>query len=266
MHRERSRALLEAAQRLAFQDPIRSAAAQTVLHVQGALSALRAITNSDAKLPADVLSAAGQKPGLVSEAQADMLRDEPNADDLKVLNNLHLELLQESERLLRQVRSLELRALRIQGAGVLVASAVVLLSAWGTVVLAQPKDLAKGKAWRISSIGLECNPREHKCGDLRTDIFFHTKNEQEPWFEFDLATPTSFSSLTIRNRMDMGVARASPLVIEATDDHVTWKELARQVDPFITWTPSFPSVRARYVRVRVLKKTWLHLEGVEVHP
>ena len=202
----------------------------------------------------------------MSEAEAQLLQNPPNPVDLKAAAHVHLELLKESERLLRRVTTLELKTLRMRGALPLVVSAVLVLASWGALALSGPTDLAKGKAWRTSSVALECKPKEHKCGNLRTDIFFHTHNEQEPWFEFDLEIPTSFSALTIRNRMDMGVARASPMIVEATDDHVTWRELARQSEPFIIWTPSFTPVRARYVRLRVLKKTWLHLEGVEVHP
>ena len=40
-------------------------------------------------------------------------------------------------------------------------------------VLRKP-DLAIGKAWHLSSVGLVCHPEKTECGGVATDIFFHT--------------------------------------------------------------------------------------------
>lgn len=255
--RERSRELYEAAQRLAFEDPLHTAQARATLHRDGALDALRSLVVASED---QLLSVATSK-GLITEAEARAIQSASGT-----LETIHLQLLDKAEVEDRLVAAATLRKWRIRGTMAIGGAALALILSWVAYALAKPENLAQGKAWRTSSVALECKPKEHKCGGTRTDIFFHTNNEQDPWFEIDFGAPTTFSWLTIKNRMDMGVARASPLVVEVTDDHQTWRELARQPESFLTWEPKFPAVTARYVRLRVLKKTWFHLEAVEVHP
>ena len=136
-----------------------------------------------------------------------------------------------------------------------------------TIALWPPKpDLAKGKPWHASSIGIECHPEKSDCGGVTTDIFFHTKVEANPWFEYDFGSPLAFSSLTIRNRSDFGPERAVPMVVEVSNDDKTFHEIASRTDSFSTWKPSFPTQHARYLRLRVTRETCLHLEAVKVHP
>ncbi len=147
-----------------------------------------------------------------------------------------------------------------------VASLVVVLGL--AIVAAWPKkpDLAKGMPWHTSSVGLVCHPEKSECGGVTTNILFHTLVEQNPWFECDFVTSISFSSLTIQNRLDYGQDRAVPLVVEVSDDDKVFREVARRKDPFNTWSPSFPTQRARYLRLRVARESILHLESVKVHP
>jgi hypothetical protein len=127
-------------------------------------------------------------------------------------------------------------------------------------------DLAKGKPWHTSSIGIECHPEKSDCGGVTTDILFHTKLESNPWFEYDFGAPLAFSSLTIRNRQDFGLERAVPLVVEVSNDDKQFQEIARRIDPFSTWKPSFPTQHARYLRLRTARESMLHLEAIKVHP
>ncbi|MEI9951942.1 MAG: discoidin domain-containing protein [Pseudomonadota bacterium] len=127
-------------------------------------------------------------------------------------------------------------------------------------------DLGKGAPWRVSSIGVECHPEKSDCGGVKTDILFHTRLEQEPWFEYDFGAPVSFSSLSIQNRTDYGPERAVPLVVEVSNDDKSFKEVARRIDSFTTWKPSFTPQSARYLRLRVARESILHLESVKVHP
>ena len=101
---------------------------------------------------------------------------------------------------------------------------------------------------------------------MRTSIFFHTREEEQPWVEMDLDAPTKFSSVSVRNRTDSLQERAVPLVLEVSDDRQSWRQLAQRQDFFNVWTPSFDAVSARYVRLRATRKTFLHLEAVQVHP
>jgi F5/8 type C domain len=125
-------------------------------------------------------------------------------------------------------------------------------------------DLATGKPWRASSTYETCKPLEHSCGSARTDIFFHTVDEQEPWVEIDLGAPTSFAVVDVTNRSDCCPDRAVPLVIEVSNDQQKWREVARRTDTFAEWRAKFKPQKARYVRLRSLRRTLLHLEKVAV--
>jgi hypothetical protein len=146
--------------------------------------------------------------------------------------------------------------------GVLVAiSAVLFLQR-----VMEPVDLSAGKPWRVSSKWIDCDQSIGRCGPHVTRILFHTNEDESPWFEVDLGAPAAFSSVTVVNRSDHMPERAVPLVIEAGDDQQTWRELARRDDVFATWRAKFPTTTARFVRLRVPRKTFLHLEAVRVHP
>jgi hypothetical protein len=130
----------------------------------------------------------------------------------------------------------------------------------------EPVNLAEGKPWRASSKWIDCDQTVGRCGPHVTRILFHTNEDDNPWFELDLGQPTTFSSMTIVNRSDHMPERAVPLIVEIGDDRQTWRELARRDELFTTWHPKFPATSARFVRVRVPRKTYLHLEAVRVHP
>jgi hypothetical protein len=130
-------------------------------------------------------------------------------------------------------------------------------------------DLAKGKPWRASSVLAECHPEQLTCGNGRTSIFFHTKDEPEPWVEIDLGSSTRFGEVVVHNRRDgdrFVLDRAVPLLLEAGDDQKTWRLLGRRDESFGEWTARFEPMTARYVRLRSPRTTMLHLDSVEVHP
>ncbi len=144
--------------------------------------------------------------------------------------------------------------------------ALALLFAGLRVALRKP-DLALGKPWRASSTWARCEPKKRQCGGIHdTGIFFHTLDDASPWLEIDLGAPKRFSSLTVKNRDDCCGDRAVPLIVEVGPDATTWTEVARQDAEFTTWNPKFAPTEARYVRLRVARKSWLHLAQVAVHP
>jgi hypothetical protein len=150
---------------------------------------------------------------------------------------------------------------------VFAALAVALLAATAIVfgVFSRP-NLAQGKRWTASSKFADCDPVAKRCGGVPTAVFFHTNEEENPWFEYDLGAPLSFSSLTIMNRSDAVQDRAVPLVVEISNDRKSYREIARRTSVLDVWEPSFAPVSARYVRLRVARRSFLHLDGVEVHP
>lgn len=138
--------------------------------------------------------------------------------------------------------------------------AIRLASRWG------PTDLAKGKPWHASSTLVECHPELIDCGGTKTTIFFHTKDEKEPWVVVDLEAPTRFGSVSIINRRDAATERAVPLALEVSNDETSWRLLAHRDENFRLWRPTFEPTTARFVRVRALRNTYLHLDAVKVHP
>lgn len=178
-------------------------------------------------------------------------------DFVYALLNLKLGPAREEARLLAQ------RWLRIVLVLLLLGGAVVGTSIGLSRALRGP-DLAAGKPWVASSKFVPCFPQEHRCGEARTDIFFHTNEEDRPWLRIDLQKPTAFSVVEVVNRQDCCPDRAFPLVIEVSQDDKSWREVARQPQSFDEWRAELTPVTARYVRVKALKKTWLHLERVSV--
>ena len=61
-----------------------------------------------------------------------------------------------------------------------------------------------------------------------------------------------------------GGNRAAPLVVELSSDRSAWTKAAQRDTSFVTWTAQFPPTTARYVRLRVARRTFLHLENVSI--
>ncbi|HVW30275.1 MAG TPA: discoidin domain-containing protein [Polyangiaceae bacterium] len=165
------------------------------------------------------------------------------------------------------------RPLRVLDGLTLVAFARVVLTVLflgalvGAAIVLKPEkpNLAAGKRWSASSAMFECHPAQAECGGAKTRIFFHTKEEQDPWLMYDLGAKTTFSSMRVENRQDAVLDRAVPLVLEVSDDGAHFHEIARRDTEFSTWKPSFPPVTARYVRLRVARRSILHLEEVDIY-
>jgi hypothetical protein len=143
----------------------------------------------------------------------------------------------------------------------LVAATLVLLVIGARVLLLGP-NLVEGKPFRLSSNfgGWAACVANNGCHGL----MFHTETENNPWAEFDLSAPTKVSRVEVINRGDCCADRAVPIVAEVSNDRLTWTQVARRDAPFGSWKASFPAKTARYVRVRVLKRTVLHLQSVVV--
>jgi hypothetical protein len=155
------------------------------------------------------------------------------------------------------------RALRV-GPLLLVAC---LLFVTGAVVVwraVRGPDLAEGRSWRTSSKQYDCDPVAESCGGVRTKIFFHTREEANPWFEVDLGKLERVSRVEIVNRGDEYADRAVPLIVELSTDGRSYRSVAERRTPFTRWNPSFERTQARFVRLRAARQTILHLEHVSI--
>lgn len=157
------------------------------------------------------------------------------------------------------------RFLRVVSAFVVVVGLVFALIA----MIPKPRppagsDLAKTAAWTTSSKLADCDPVAGQCAGAKTKIFFHTNEDDSPWVEYDLGRPTEIKAIIVTNRQDGLPDRAVPLVAEVSDDQKTYRELGRQETTFTVWEPKFEKQKTRYVRLRVARKTYFHLEAVEI--
>jgi hypothetical protein len=160
-------------------------------------------------------------------------------------------------------RALARRFVRISVTVLLLALAVIGSAAAGARIARGP-NLAEDKPWRASSAYKGFSAEAGICDRNKTRIFFHTNREQEPWLELDLGDPTLITRVDVRNRRDCCRDRSFPLAIEGSLDGQEWQELGRQTEPFSKWTLEFEPTKARYVRAKALKRTFLHLESLEV--
>lgn len=150
----------------------------------------------------------------------------------------------------------ELRRRRNARAALLIFASVVavlgvLLIAWRM----RPPDLVPDSVRTQSSQWSACTSGE--CGNA----LFSTKEEPNPWVQYDFRSERRLHSIAITNRTDCCYERAVPLVVETSNDGRRWKEQVRATEQFMTWSAKLRG-RARYVRLRVARTSYLHLSTV----
>src|SRR5688572_6464040 len=151
--------------------------------------------------------------------------------------------------------------------GVCMFAVVTGLGSWWALRsrMEESQDLALGRSWRASSelSGAGCRSPAQTCRE-GPDYFFHTQEEERPWLEIDLGAPQSVAAVRVVNRKDCCRERATPLAVEVATTPNRFREVARFVEPITDRTLEFGPVPARYVRVRAVEKTFLHLSPVRV--
>jgi hypothetical protein len=138
--------------------------------------------------------------------------------------------------------------------------AVVLAIVLGIRSIGLGPNLAMRRPFHTSSTLPECAAGGEGC----SDVMFHTREENNPWVEFDLGKPTTIHRIDVTNRSQCCEDRAVPLIAEVSKDRVHWKEVARRDTEFSTWTAKLPPTPAIYVRLRVPRVTYLHLVDVVI--
>jgi hypothetical protein len=122
--------------------------------------------------------------------------------------------------------------------------------------------------WRASSLlgGSEggCASPKQECAEVR--YFFHTHDESSPWIEFDLGSELAVQRVRVANRNDCPECpkRAVPLILEVSRDQKDWTQVSRTTDSFDDWNVDAKGTRARWVRLRSSKKTFLHFRQVRI--
>jgi hypothetical protein len=126
----------------------------------------------------------------------------------------------------------------------------------------EKNDVALGKHWAASSAYGDA--LRSGALDSSDSFFFHTLEEKDPWVMIDLGKVERIGGVLIVNRRDCCFARAVPLVVELSDDSHIWRTVARRDKLFDTWRKDFPAQSARYLRVRAVRVTMLHLSAIRI--
>jgi hypothetical protein len=148
---------------------------------------------------------------------------------------------------------------------VAIVSVGVLLLMIGVSVRWLEPDLAEGQRWLASS-AYGAFPRMGVMrGDPPLDGRFHTAEEAEPWVRIDLGKLQRVHAVRVQNRTNCCRDRAIPLAIELSRDGNDWTLVGYRRLIFDTFTQQFAPLEARYVRLRVDRRSMLHLLRVSVY-
>jgi hypothetical protein len=147
---------------------------------------------------------------------------------------------------------------------VIVSLGVLVLFAVAAYRWLEP-DLAEGKRWQASSAWGAFPGTGLMAGEAAIDGRFHTNDEQDPWVRLDLGGAQRVHAVRIENRTNCCKERAIPLAIELSVDGTSWKVVGYRRVLFDTYTQQFAAQPARYVRLRVDRRSVLHLRRISVY-
>ncbi|MEG3982873.1 discoidin domain-containing protein [Microcoleus sp. T3B2] len=100
---------------------------------------------------------------------------------------------------------------------------------------------------------------------------FHTDIEEHSWWQVDLQDYFQIKHIKIYNRLDSCYERANTLTVLISVDSVNWEQvyIYNQTKPFggITGSPLIVEINriARYVKLQLQERNYLHLDEVEVY-
>jgi F5/8 type C domain len=128
-------------------------------------------------------------------------------------------------------------------------------------------DLAPSASWKASSQHAECSCQspEQSC-EACPNFFFHTLDDKQPSIVFDLHRVQALSAVVVENRRDCCAERSVPLVVQVSADQKHWKTVATRKNQFDTWRADFPTEEARWVKLYVARRDYLHLARVRLLP
>jgi hypothetical protein len=101
---------------------------------------------------------------------------------------------------------------------------------------------------------------------------FHTENEDNPWWQVDLGRSVALDRVALFNRCDSCGSRNHGILVLLSEDAVAFRQVYQHDGtPFLGFTDQKPLVvalagaTARYVRVQVPGRSYLHLDEIEVY-
>lgn len=172
----------------------------------------------------------------------------------------------------RTIETRSVTAVRATRWGRIAAVAVLALyCAFAVFRATRPvQNIALGKKVYISS------SHPHSKADAQTLVdgrtvrawAFHTLDEDGPWVAIDLEEPHALVQIRVHNRADGWLEGDLPLALELSIDGGKYVEVARReeiFEPGHPWEIDVRGHRARYVRLRTLRRSGLALAAVEVY-
>jgi hypothetical protein len=162
----------------------------------------------------------------------------------------------------RRRRVLAQRYVRFGVTAVLCAALVVGIALLVVRLLQHPNLLARA-TMKTSSDYAGFSSSNRISDGRRTRLLFHTNKEDNPSVVFDMGVAKTVTFIELANRHDCCEDRALPLAVDVSPDGKEWKEVFRRTEPFSEFRKKVGPVYVRAVRVRALRKTWLHLERVD---
>jgi hypothetical protein len=135
-------------------------------------------------------------------------------------------------------------------------------------------DIARGKPATQSSYSKWSRPDDAQgavSGRLNGSYHFHTEQDESPWWQVDLGREASLDEVLVFNRIDASSDRAYDFILKVgpTPDALTAVHSQDGI-PFggVDGRPArvpLTGRTARYVRIELPRRTYLHLDGVEVY-
>jgi len=96
------------------------------------------------------------------------------------------------------------------------------------------------------------------------DLLFHTQEQPNPWILIDLLATRTIHEVVVENRTDWGRDRGLPVVLELAEEDRRFERIRTRRVPFDEWRVTFPSRKARYVRLRAVGTTILHYREIRI--
>ncbi len=139
------------------------------------------------------------------------------------------------------------------------------------------RNIAVGKQARCNSNypGHPSNPSAAVNGNPSGLFAFHTDNTPEPTWEVDLEAVHALKAVRILNRGDACKERAVGLVVEVSADRRSYAPIHTQTTPFgglldpdalvLDFRALASQPAARYLRLRLPRSDYLHLDQVEIY-
>lgn len=140
----------------------------------------------------------------------------------------------------------------------------------GNIALGRPATQSSWSEWSDNFLAAR-GPGGGVNGHISGFFGFHTAEEEQPWWQVDLEARRGLREIRVYNRVDSGRDRARTLRILLSDDGASWRCVHDQGGYTFGGNDGRPlrvmmsDQAARYVRLQLDERTFLHLDEVEVY-